>query len=439
MEKDRIEEILEKLGSEDVPSDVHQIADKAAGRFSEQLSEQKNYIQFKETIMRKKFMSLTIAAAVIIIVLLAGVPFFKGSGPAVTLAAVYEKIQLVNAFVYKMKMNMTGNMQPGMPRSEQKMELVVTISKQYGMRMDAVVDSKGKKLSQQSYFLPDRGFMYIIIPEQKQYMRLKFDDELVRRAEEQMNDPRVMIKKVLNCKYEDIGRSIIDSIEVEGFQTTDPAYAGGAIEDLKITLWVDIKSWLPVRAEMYAKLNEQSQSVGVIEDFEWDIPVVAGDFEPKIGEDFTALPGSGMKMGEYTEQAAVEGLRFFAENLGKYPEKMNALSFMKELSAIEEGENLTEKGLHLKEELDALSKEEKVGKMMEMMSKAYSIGGFHTLLDKEKKEPAYYGDVVGPSDADKVLMRWKSGDNEYRVIYGNLSAETVSAEKLAELESQIPK
>jgi hypothetical protein len=36
-------------------------------------------------------------------------------------------------------------------------------------------------------------------------------------------------------------------------------------------------------------------------------------------------------------------------------------------------------------------------------------------------------------------MRWKVSDTEYRVIFGDLHAETVSPEKLAELERTIPK
>ena len=76
---------------------------------------------------------------------------------------------------------------------------------------------------------------------------------------------------------------------------------------------------------------------------------------------------------------------------------------------------------------------------MEIMRPIQSLGMFYMTLVQEKKEPAYYGDVVGPDDADKVLLRWKVSDTEYRVIYGNLTAETVSAGKLAELESKIPK
>ena len=39
----------------------------------------------------------------------------------------------------------------------------------------------------------------------------------------------------------------------------------------------------------------------------------------------------------------------------------------------------------------------------------------------------------------KVLLRWKVSENEYRVVFGDLHAETVSPEKLAELERALPK
>ena len=48
--------------------------------------------------------------------------------------------------------------------------------------------------------------------------------------------------------------------------------------------------------------------------------------------------------------------------------------------------------------------------------------------------------VVGwPKDADRVLLRWKLSDKEYRVIFGDLHAETVSPERLAELEKALTK
>ena len=54
------------------------------------------------------------------------------------------------------------------------------------------------------------------------------------------------------------------------------------------------------------------------------------------------------------------------------------------------------------------------------------------------KDVAYYGDRVTAKDVDKVLMRWKISKDEYRIIYGDLTAENVSTEQLAELETKLP-
>jgi hypothetical protein len=61
------------------------------------------------------------------------------------------------------------------------------------------------------------------------------------------------------------------------------------------------------------------------------------------------------------------------------------------------------------------------------------------MLVQEKKGPVYYGESVTPADADKMLLRWKVSDSEYRVIFGDLHAETVTPAKLAELEANLPK
>jgi len=46
----------------------------------------------------------------------------------------------------------------------------------------------------------------------------------------------------------------------------------------------------------------------------------------------------------------------------------------------------------------------------------------------------YYGKTVRPGDKDKILARWKLDDGRYEVIYGDLRAETVTAESLRALE-----
>lgn len=64
---------------------------------------------------------------------------------------------------------------------------------------------------------------------------------------------------------------------------------------------------------------------------------------------------------------------------------------------------------------------------------------FYIALQWDNKDPVHYRRTVTPKDADKILMRWKVPDSEYRVIYGDLHAETVSSERLAQLEEALLK
>jgi outer membrane lipoprotein-sorting protein len=432
MEKDRIEEVLKKLGSEDVPADVRQIAEEKAGRFRGQLYEQKSHFQLRNIIMKRKVLGFSVAAAVIVIAFCIGISFIGGTS-GVALADVLQKVEQAQAFMYKLKMIMTGNMQLGMPAGETQMEGAITISTEYGVKMDMDMNTNiggnVQKMRQLMYIVPEEKKVYMITPEQKQYIQMEFSDDLLARIKKQSNDPREILKQILNSKYTDIGKSEINGVEVEGFQTTDPAYAGNQMEDLKVVLWVDVKTWLPVRMEMNMKMNEQTKMEGVMEDFQWNIQVNADEFKPVIPQDYTTpLPG-GYKLPSISEESAIDGLRFFADSTGKYPVKLVMVAMIQGIEVIAQQ----------REDINSLSKEAQSQRLMEMMRPVQSLMGFYAMLVQDKKEPAYYGNVVGPSDADKVLLRWKTGDNEYRVIYGNLTAETVSAEKLADLESKIPK
>jgi len=76
------------------------------------------------------------------------------------------------------------------------------------------------------------------------------------------------------------------------------------------------------------------------------------------------------------------------------------------------------------------------------MENILSIQGaclFYGKLVKENKDVAYYGDKVTAQDVDKVLMRWKISDDEYRIIFGDLTTKDVTAQELAELEKLPPK
>jgi len=165
-----------------------------------------------------------------------------------------------------------------------------------------------------------------------------------------------------------------------------------------------------------------------------DILVDKIDVEPVIPEEFTAIPTEGMKMPGMSEEAALEGLKFFAEFIGQYPKKLNLMDLMQDFMVLKDSENLTDTGMKLQKEMNRMQKDERVKKAMEMMRPVQSLGMFYMTLIQDKKEPAYYGDTVTVQDVERVLMRWKISDDQYRVIFGDLSTLDVSTEKLAELE-----
>jgi hypothetical protein len=93
--------------------------------------------------------------------------------------------------------------------------------------------------------------------------------------------------------------------------------------------------------------------------------------------------------------------------------------------------------MRLKEELKGLTGLEKDYKKMDALKPIRFLNKFYFGLGS--KDSAYYGKTVTPKDTDKVLMRWKVSDNEYRVIFGDLRTKTVTAEALAELEKVVSK
>jgi len=316
-----------------------------------------------------------------------------------------------------------------------KMDIEVLTSNDGSMRMVmTTIDAKtGKVLStNETYVIPQEKVMTTVIHDQKKYVKAEFKDDMLIRMKKQNNDPREMIKKMLETNYTNLGKAEIDGVEVVGFETIDPNLLGGMAEEVKLVLWIDVETWLPFRSDMTLKMNKDSEMNGEIY-YYWDVPITADSFEPVIPEDYTRLTSEAMQMPSITEEGAIEGLKFFAEIFGRYPEKLNMMDLMQKAIGIRQSDDLTEAGKRLVEKMNEMPKgpdgqilqEEVTKRTMDVMLPTQSLAAFYMSLVGEKKEPRYYGDSVSPGDADAVLLEWKASDNEKRVIYGDLSAETI--------------
>ena len=384
------------------------------------------------TIMKSRFTKLA-AAAVIIIAALIGISQIGGS---IALADVIDKVEGAHAFMYKMKMTVSGIMMPGTPAGNMEQEATIIISTDLGMKMEMTMtdSNSGEQTTQIMYVLPEEKAIFIIMPELKKYIRMELTDELLDKMKKQNNDPREMLKQMAGTEYTELGKDKIDGLEVQGFETTDPAFLGGMMGDVKVTVWVDSATSLPVLIEMDMSMGEQMRMKGIIYGFEWDVPVVAEDFVPVIPEDFESFPAGGMKMPSMNEEGAIEGLKLFAELAGKYPKDLNLMTLMQQVGKLRDSQSPAAEKIRKKLE-QAKSDEERVTALMEIMQPIQSIGMFYMTLVQDGNDPAYYGDKVTPEFPHAVLMRWKAEDGSYRVIFGDLTVEDVTADELAELEA----
>ena len=446
MDKENIEEILKNIGTEAVPADVHKIAQETSNNFSRSLKQTREpkRLILLEQIMKSRMTKLA-AAAVIFVAVLAGLPHL-GSKEGVVLADVLAKIEQVRAFMYKMNMRMTVSMGENMPAIDQDMEMTMTISRDFGIKTEtiAVDGNTGQKSTHTAYIIPHEGIAVTLMPDKKKYMQMEFDDDWLAKMKQENNDPREIIKRMLGSEYTELGRSVVDGVQVDGFQTTDPAVVGGVGENVTLTLWVDAESWLPVRSEIKYKMGDQMHIHGVVSEYNWDLAVTAGDFKPVIPDDFEPM-ATGMQMPKISEEGLIEGLRLFAELSGSYPKKLSVMELAQETMTFVTNkdvlEKIKEKILQFRDldedELDELDRDEVMMKSMEITMPLQSPGFFYMMLVQDKKEPVYYGESVGPDDTGAVLMRWKVSDNEYRVIFGDLSVGNVTAEELAVLEKPL--
>jgi hypothetical protein len=395
-------------------------------------------------IMKSPITKLAVAAVVIIACLI-GISFWRTSGSGIALADVLARVEKVKAVRSKFYIKISGD--PNYPwsldnpRSFEIRETFLT-SQEYGS-ISTITEygehdpNVGESTLRESYFLPQKKLTIVIEPNQKRYTR--YDDSQVDWHENQKfrRDPLAFLKEIADHKHKSLGRSTIDGNEVEVFQSTDPNYFGrGGYKNRQVDakIWVDVKTRLPVRYDQRITAQrvydgKWSNQQYLYYDFQWDVPVDAAKFEPvipdgyKIADNFPELAN---------EETAIQGLKQCVELLGNYPERI-ALSYL--WSEVEKSD--TPAALRLKEEIKGLTGFDRDQKKMDALKPMRFLNKFY--LGPASKDSAYYGETVTPKDADKVLMRWKVSDNEYRVIYGDLHAETVTPEKLAELEKALPK
>lgn len=379
-------------------------------------------------------------AASVIITCAIGLSLWRGTQSGIALADVLTRIENITGYSYHMSSTMTKQ------EATSKWTSHILVSKEHGIKMTiTAADSNNvqnqprryqHEVGDETYLLPEQKSLAFVWHKAKIYDRYIYEGQKLEYYKEEYNEPRTIIKQILSCEHTSIGQSVIDKTTVEGFQTTDIAYQGGFFgqaelegehETVDVKLWVDVNTFLPVRLEEEIVTKKGLHLHEVSYDFRWNVIVNADDFEPNIPDDYRT-PAGDIVIPNFDEAGVIQGLKLFADAVGKYPANFKTAGREYRMGSGFDPNSYND-----------MSDQEKTRKTSEVILMAVVPNFFYKSLVGQGKEPAYYGETVEPDDTNKVLLRWKLSDSEYRVIFGDLHAETVSAEKLAELEKGLTK
>jgi hypothetical protein len=278
MNRENIEEILKKMGSENVPDDVQKIAEETARDFSETQTKQPRHYALWENIMRSRITKLA-AAAVIIIALIVSIHQFGRSIESVALADVAKKIEQIKNCVFKKTTTTSSD------NGTNAFDSLVYYTE------DAVREDiyDNKKITKQVYVKFSEGIVVGVDHKLKVFGEMDLADEDIKQFSS--ISPKNIVDLILSKgKYKKLGRKTVDGVLSEGFEFDDKrtmlSMDKDKIKNAVMRLWVDVNTDLPVRVELDCVLINNSKVNVVMYNPKWDVELEPDYFEPNIPADY---------------------------------------------------------------------------------------------------------------------------------------------------------
>jgi predicted Ser/Thr protein kinase len=255
--------------------------------------------------------------------------------------------------------------------------------------------------------------------------------------------------------------------EVAGWRVDEGARADLAMGSV-YRIWVNPATDWPARVEREFALADLRMNLrSVWENIEWNVPLDTQAFQPPPVAEPLKLALHGTEEGlldglrayaaasqrvtgellarerelrdDQEGQAARLGIEGFREFLHGYPKDLDwspGASAVLRFSII--APNVSRSivlAARASGDAEAIARaEEEAKKFLEELvndvgPKLGQATLFYGSLLREGREPEYFGATVKPGDSESVLMRWRLDDGSFRVIYGDLRAETVPSDQ----------
>ncbi|MCF7974959.1 MAG: hypothetical protein K9N55_14165 [Phycisphaerae bacterium] len=381
------------------------------------------------TIMKSRITKVAAAAAIVFAALLSLNFFDRTSG--IAWASVAQRLETIKTVAYSITADIKGL--PGTPEGyvTHTGQDVQVSYEQGAVRIDTSLQTPRGPRNTRTYLLLDERVMFTVLPSQKKYLKVDIGPEQMEQMSEEKGDPVTILKAMLEHDYTELGRQTIDGVPAWGIEVSDPKLgakmgsfiSGGMFDETIVQLWVDEAHELPIRMNATGSSADGQTSMTLTMDhFQWDVEIDPAAFKPEIPDDFELLVQAQWEKGQ-EGQEIVEVLQLFVEFAeGQYPTSLNTMTVAQAIAPAIKAKFPPGSEKPSQEFIARLMKVDRVGMM-------------YTTLEKEGKDPAYYGGTVSLETPQAVLFRWKTDDQTYRVVFGDLSQKDVTPTELAQLEA----
>jgi hypothetical protein len=251
-----------------------------------------------------------------------------------------------------------------------------------------------------------------MIPPLERGVTLELGDAILEKYREK--NPKNLFVHLAGMEHEDLGRREMDGRKVVGIRVSGRNLVPELVDEAEFEVWADPDTKWPVRIDVKGTSAGGRVSKRIrFYDFQWNYFVQESDFRPEIPGGFDMVSGVEMEMDE---EHSIDALREYARVVKRYPGTLAYQQLTPEMWRLMGRRVLS----------------------TEVLPIVHRIRGaceFYGKLVQEGKDVLYFGDRVAPGESARVLMRWKTGEDRYRVIFGDLRVETVSGVKLIDIEA----
>ena len=378
--------------------------------------------------VKQRSVMVTAMAAMIIIVFMLGINLFtRQSTESIAWANMIEKIEKIGFYKFQLTTSIMGTYADAVFEKTE-----IYRSSDYGILSNRYFPETYSRIYNPEHRIIEYGSLsdntfITAYPGIKKYTRFILPEKNVYRVQEFDLVPYLKMLSTFNHKK--LESKIIDGKEVVGFKIIDPKFGKEFSKTLMAHIWIDMDTTLPVLYEFVSVGADKIITAKIVLDqFEWNETDDAGIFEPDFS-DYQLV--AEIEVGPINEETVILTLQRFSEVAnGGYPTGLATPAALFELKQIYTkrvgGKLFFWEEEHFEWEDYAF-----------LQSHLQVTGRFFGDLFLEYEDVVYHGNVVTANDLELPLLRWKISDDEYRVLFGDLRIEDVSAADLSELEADL--